>query len=145
MTVQRVLDRQPKGIASTTAPDTTIAMALQSPGLEDAGALVVSSDGRTIDGIITERDIVRGLKSNGPDLLSKSVRDLMTAKVLTCAPHDRAGDIMALMMSRHVHHVPVLTTGSLVGMVTVRDLLQLHFEEALAEAEAMQKYISGSE
>ena len=113
------------------------------------GSLVVREDmggrpGRVL-GIITERDIVRGLKSNGPDLLSKSVRDLMTAKVLTCAPHDRAVDIMALMMSRHVHHVPVLTTGSLVGMVTVRDLLQLHFEEALAEAEAMQKYISGSE
>lgn len=144
MTVQRILDRQPKGTASTIAPDTTIATALQSPGLEHAGALVVSSDGRTIDGIVTERDIVRGLKSNGPHLLSKSVRDLMTAKVLTCAPHDRAVGIMALMISRHVHHIPVLTNGTLVGMVTVRDLLQLRLEEVLSEAEAMQKYIGGS-
>jgi CBS domain-containing protein len=144
MTVQRILDRQPKRTASTITPDTTIAAALQSPGLEDGGALVVSSDGRTIEGIISVRDIVRGLKSIGPDLLNKSVRDLMTAKVLTCAPQDRAVGIMALMMTRHVHHVPVLTNGTLVGMVTVHDLLQLRLEEVLSEAEAMQKYIGGS-
>jgi len=132
MTVQRILDRQPKRTASTITPDTTIAAALQSPGLEDGGALVVSSDGRTIEGIISVRDIVRGLKSIGPDLLNKSVRDLMTAKVLTCAPQDRAVGIMAL------------TNGTLVGMVTVHDLLQLRLEEVLSEAEAMQKYIGGS-
>jgi hypothetical protein len=65
----------------------------------------------------------------------------MTAKVLTCVPTDRAAGIMALMVSRHVQQLPVVTDGKLVGMVSVRDLLQLRLEEVLAEADAMQKYI----
>jgi CBS domain-containing protein len=104
----------------------------------------VSSDGRTIEGIVSERDIVRGLARMGPDLLSRPVRDLMTAKVLTCVRTDRVAGIMALMTSRQVRHLPVVSDGKLVGMVSVGDLLQLRLEEVLAEAEAMQKYIGGS-
>lgn len=80
----------------------------------------------------------------GPALLSKPVRDLMTAKVLTCIPTDRVAGIMALMVSRHVRHLPVVADGKLVGMVSVSDLLQLRLAEVLAEADAMQKYIGGS-
>lgn len=144
MTVQRILDKWPTRSTSCIAPDATIAEILQCPGFEDTGALVVSGDGRTIEGIVSERDIVRGLGRMGPALLSKPVRDLMTAKVLTCVPTDRVAGIMALMVSRHVQHVPVVTDGKLVGMVSVRDLLQLRLDEVLAEADAMQKYISGS-
>ena len=116
----------------------------RSPRFEATGALVVSSDGRTIEGIVSERDIVRGLARMGPALLSKPVRELMTAKVLTCVPTDRVAGIMALMVSRHVQHLPVVMDGKLAGMVSVRDLLQLRLEEVLAEADAMQKYIGGS-
>lgn len=144
MTVQRILDKWPTRSTSCIAPDATIAEILRCPGFEDTGALVVSGDGRTIEGIVSERDIVRGLGRMGPALLSKPVRDLMTAKVLTCVPTDRVAGIMALMVSRHVQHVPVVTDGKLVGMVSVRDLLQLRLDEVLAEADAMQKYISGS-
>ena len=106
--------------------------------------MVVSSDGRMVEGIISERDIVRGLARMSPDLLSRPVRDLMTSKVLTCVPDDRAAGIMALMVSRHVRHLPVVTDGKLVGMVSVHDLLHLRLEEVLSEAEAMRKYIDGS-
>jgi CBS domain-containing protein len=68
----------------------------------------------------------------------------MTAKVLTCVPTDRVTGIMALMISRQVRHLPVVSDGKLVGMVSVGDLLQLRLEEVLAEAEAMQKYIGGN-
>ena len=144
MTVQRVLNMQPTCSTSCVPPDATIAEALQSPGFEDASALVVSSDGSTVEGIISERDIVRGLARMGPALLSRPVQDLMTAKVLTCVPTDRVAGIMALMISRQVRHLPVVTDGKLIGMVTISDLLQLRLEEVLGEAEAMQKYIGGN-
>lgn len=144
MTVQRILNTQPTSSTSCIAPDATIAQILQSPGFEATGALVVSSDGKTIEGIVSERDIVRGLARMAPALLSTPVRELMTAKVLTCVPTDRVAGITALMVSRHVQHLPVVMDGKPVGMVSVRDLLQLRLEEVLADADAMQKYIGGS-
>ena len=144
MTVQRILNAQPKRTTTHIAPDAAIAQVLQFPEFEDTGALVVNSDGSVVEGIISERDIVRGLRTMGTDLLSKRVRDLMTAKVLTCAPDDRAAGVMALMVSRHVRHLPVVTDGKLVGMVSIHDLLHLRLEEVRSEAAAMQKYITGS-
>ena len=144
MTVQRILNAQPKRTTAHIAPDATIAQLLQFPEFEDTGALVVSSDGSTVEGIISERDIVRGLRTIGPALLSKPVRDLMTAKVLTCAPDDRAAGIMALMVARHVRHLPVVTDGKFVGMVSVHDVLNLRIKEVQAEAQAMQNYIQGN-
>ena len=144
MTVQRILNAQPKRTTTPIAPDAAIARVLQSPEFEDTGALVVSSDGTRVEGIISERDIVLGLRRMGPDLLNKPVRDLMTAKVLTCAPDDRAAGIMALMVSRHVRQLPVVADGKLVGMVSVHDVLHLRLEEVRSEAEAMQRYITGS-
>lgn len=145
MTVQRILDmseRAPR--VAHIAPDATVAQVLNSPEFEDTGALVVSSDGRTVDGIVSERDIARGLRRIGPDLLGKPVKEVMTAKVFTCAPQDRAAGIIALMVSRHVQHVPVVTDGKLVGMVSVHDVLNLRLQEVQSEARAMQNYIQGT-
>lgn len=143
MTVQRVLNTKRDRTITHIAPDALIAQVLQSREFENEGALVVSSDGSTVEGIISERDIVRGLQSIGPDLLNEPVRDLMTAKVLTCTPEDRAAGIMALMVSRHVRHLPVLKEGEFVGMVSIHDLLQLRLDEVQSEAEAMRNYITG--
>lgn len=142
MTVQRILDMQGKG-AAHIAPDATIAQVLDSPEFDDTGALVVSSDGRMVEGIISERDIARGLRRIGSDLLSRPVGELMTARVFTCVPEDRAAGIVALMVSKHVRHVPVVTDGKLVGMVSVHDLLHLRLEEVQSEAAAMRSYIQG--
>ncbi len=86
MTVQRILDSQHESTAAHIAPDAEISDVLNSLAFKDVGALVVSSDGSKVEGIISERDIVRGLRTLGPDLLSKRVRDLMTADVVTCIP-----------------------------------------------------------
>lgn len=144
MTVQSILNLQQQSNTSFIAPDTTIAHALESSGFEQAGAVVVSTDGVVIQGILSERDIVRGLRSIGAKLLSRPVRDLMTVKVLTCEPNDRATSIMALMASKRVRHVPVVMEGKLIGMVSVRDVLQLRLQEVLTEAQAMELYIGGS-
>jgi len=140
MTVQRILDAKGKG-AAHIAPDATIADLLQSLELQNADALVVSNNGSTVDGIISEHDVVRGIKEFGSDLLSKPVRDLMTAKVITCTPSDRVESIVAVMVSRHVRHLPVVTGNKLVGIVSIRDLVRLHLEAVKSEADAMRGYI----
>lgn len=144
MTVQRILNSQRDRTITHIAPDAMIIHALHSPQFEDDGALVVSSDGKTAEGIISERDIARGLRAIGPDLLSRPVRDLMTAKVLTCTPEDRAAGIMALMVSRRVRYLPVVKDGQFVGMVSIYDLLQLRLDEVQSDAEAMRNYITGN-
>ena len=144
MTVQRILNTQHDRTITYMAPDALIAQVLQSREFDNDGALVVSRGGSTVEGIISERDIVRGLQSIGPDLLNKPIRDLMTVKVLTCTPEDRAAGIMALMVSRHMRHLPVLKEGKFVGMVSIHDLLQLRLDEVHSEAEAMRNYIAGS-
>lgn len=143
MTVQSILNTQAQSNTSYIVPSATIADALNSPGFQHAGAVVVSTDGVTIQGILSERDIVRGLKTAGIELLYQPVQDLMTVNVLTCEPGDSAAGIMALMASKHLRHVPVVLEGKLIGMVSVRDLLQLRLQEILAEAQAMEKYIGG--
>lgn len=143
MTVQRILDSQQGVEPAHISPDAEIAEVLNSLAFKDVGALIVSADGIKVDGIVSERDIVRGLQSVGPDLLKKRVRDLMTKDVVTCVPEDRAAGIMAVMVSRHVRHVPVLKDDRFVSMVSIRDLLQLRLDEVRSEADAMRSYIAG--
>lgn len=143
MTVQRILDSQQGAEPAHISPDAKITDVLNSLAFNDVGALVVSSDGITVEGIISERDIVRALKSVGPDLLKKRVRELMTEDVVTCLPEDRAAGIMAVMVSRHLRHIPVLKDGKFFNMISIRDLLQLRLDEVRSEADAMRNYIAG--
>ena len=143
MTVQRILDTQEGVQRAHIAPDARIRDVLNSLAFSDVGALVVSTDGDKVEGIISERDIVRGLKSAGAELLDKPVRDVMTQKVITCVATDRAAGIMAVMVSKHLRHVPVLEDGRFVSMISIRDLLQLRLKEVQSEADAMRNYIAG--
>ena len=143
MTVQRILDTQEGVQRAHIAPDARIRDVLNSLAFSDVGALVVSSDGDKVEGIISERDIVRGLQSAGAELLDKPVREVMTEKVITCVATDRAAGIMAVMVSKHLRHVPVLEDGKFVSMISIRDLLQLRLTEVQSEADAMRNYIAG--
>lgn len=130
--------------APTVSPEERIAEVIAALEAEDAGALVVSADGRRIDGIISERDVVRGLRRLGPDVLQQTVRDLMTAEVITCTPDDRVGGVMALMDVRKIRHVPVVNEeGELAGIISSRDIIKLRLDEVQSEADAMRTYISG--
>ena len=143
MTVQRILNAQDGFEVGHISPDARIEDVLNSLAFKDVGALIVSSDGLKVEGIISERDIVRSLQSVGPDLLKRRVRDLMTKDVVTCVPEDRAAGIMAVMVSQHLRHVPVLKDGRFISMVSIRDLLQLRLDEVRSEADAMRSYIAG--
>ncbi len=144
MTVQRILDCQQEVERAHIAPDARIRDVLNSLAFRDVGALLVSTDGDKVEGIISERDIVRGLQTAGADLLDKSVREVMTEKVVTCVATDRAAGLMAMMVSKHLRHVPVIEGEKFVSMISIRDLLQLRLTEVQSEADAMRSYIAGA-
>ncbi len=143
MTVQRILDCQEGVERAHIAPDAKVGDVLNSLAFRNVGALVVSTDGDKVEGIISERDIVRGLQTAGSDLLDKPVREVMTERVVTCVSTDRAAGIMAVMVSKHLRHVPVIEGGNFVSMISIRDLLQLRLTEVQSEADAMRSYIAG--
>ncbi len=143
MTVQRILDCQEGVERAHIAPDAKVRDVLNSLAFRNVGALVVSTDGDKVEGIISERDIVRGLQTAGSDLLDKPVREVMTERVVTCVSTDRAAGIMAVMVSKHLRHVPVIEGGNFVSMISIRDLLQLRLTEVQSEADAMRSYIAG--
>lgn len=141
MTISRIL--KSKGThAAFVSPDAKIADVIAELESEDVGALVISADGQSIDGIISERDIVRGLQEFGHSVLDHEVCDLMTKDVFTCTSSDFIAGIMAAMHDRGIRHVPVVDNGELAGIVSIRDIVKLRLDEVLAEAEAMRAYIN---
>ena len=122
----------------TVRPNETIQHAAAKLRLEGVGALIVSHDGVTLDGIITERDITKGFADHGADLASKHVRDLMEAGVLTCKPEDGIADVARLMTNRRLRHLPVRDGSNLAGIVSVGDILKYRLDEVELEARVMQ-------
>lgn len=130
--------------APIVAPDVRVVDVIAALEAEGAGALVVSTDGLTIEGIISERDVVRGLQSHGASVLDQSVRDLMSLDVVTCTSSDRISGVMALMIDRNIRHVPILSDGKLAGIVSIRDIIALRLSEVELDAAAMRSYIGNS-
>ncbi len=143
MTIKRIL--KSKGTdAPIVPPSARIHEVIDALELEDVGALVISADGKNIDGIITERDVVRGLQKYGADVLEHTVSDLMTTDVITCTADDAVIGVMALMDDRNIRHVPVVDNGKLAGIVSIMDIVKLRLNEVQNEAEAMRSYISNT-
>jgi len=126
----------------TIAPHATIETAVAALKNRGIGVLVVFSDGKSIDGIVSERDFVHGLAAHGADLLQASVSSLMTTDVLTCGLNDTGRDLLGLMTDRRIRHVPVAEDGVLCGMISIGDEVESRLDENLHEAEALREYIS---
>jgi CBS domain-containing protein len=122
----------------TVRPTETIQHAAAKLRLEGVGALIVSHDGVTLDGMITERDITKGFAVHGADLASKHVYDLMEAGVLTCKPEDGIADVARLMTNRRLRYMPVTDGSRLAGIVSVGDILKYRLDEMELEARVMQ-------
>ena len=105
------------------------------------GALVVSADGRRIDGILSERDVARGLHEHGAGLLGDPVSSVMTAEVHTCTPHVQLTDLARLMTDERVRHVPVVEDDALVGIVSIGDVVKARLDELEEERKHMVDYI----
>ena len=93
-------------------------------------------------GIVSERDVVRKLHEHGPGLLTRTVGDIMSSVLVTCAPDDHIDDLSALMTNNRVRHVPVLHGGRLVGIVSIGDVVKNRMEELQAEQQHLQAYIT---
>jgi CBS domain-containing protein len=132
------------GEVCTVKPDVTVAEAIRRMRDELVGALVVSEDGTSILGIVSDRGIVDALADHGVDVLKDRVRSVMTERVLTGSADDRVGAIMAAMVARRIRHIPVVDEeGRLCGMVSMSDVVKYQLHEIQAEADAMREYISG--
>ena len=127
----------------TVAPDQTVAVLLDLLAEHRIGALVVSRDGATIDGIVSERDVVRGLQSRGTGLLDETVDSIMTAEVHTCEPTTAIDDLMRLMTDQRVRHVPVVVHGRLRGIVSIGDVVKHRIDELQSERDQLTAYITG--
>ncbi len=128
---------------ATIAPEATIADAVQRLADEGVGALVVSTDGARIDGIISERDIVRSLGRGQTGALALRVDDLMTSEVVTCSPSDTVDTLMAIMTDKRIRHVPMIEDDRLAGIVSIGDVVKWRLHELEEEAQHLKDYITG--
>jgi len=126
------------------APAATIADAIELLREKRIGAVVVTSDGKAPQGILSERDIVRGLGAHGAALLTRRVEEIMTRAVVTCGPHDRVADLMALMTERRIRHLPVMRNGVLAGLVSIGDVVKNRLDEIELETSSLKTYIAGA-
>jgi CBS domain-containing protein len=109
------------------------------------GAMVVSLDGKVIDGIVSERDIVRAMPGKLDMMEELHVRDIMTVGVHTCTSDATVSEVMELMTKQRIRHVPVVDAdGNLLSIVSIGDVVKHHVNEILVENEALKQYVSGS-
>jgi CBS domain-containing protein len=124
----------------TVAPSAGVREALDLLARHGIGALVVSADGG-VDGIVSERDVVRGLHDAGPAVLDGPVSALMTAEVHTCPPSASVHDLARTMTDHRVRHVPVTQDGRLLGIVSIGDVVKARLDELEQERAHLVDYI----
>lgn len=139
MRVAEILQRKGTHTA-TVPPDASVNRAVEMLREHGFGALVVSADETSIDGIVSERDIVRALGIRS-DLLDLPVSDIMTSPVFTCAPDDQTEALMELMTEKRIRHVPVDIDGRLSGLISIGDVVKYRVSELESETKAIKDYI----
>jgi CBS domain-containing protein len=126
----------------TIKPDDTVRQLLDLLAQHRIGALVVSPDGSAVAGIVSERDVVRHLRSAGADVLDSPVAQIMTAEVTTCGPDDGVEHLMRLMTDQRVRHIPVVIDGVLHGIVSIGDVVKHRIDELQSERDQLVGYIN---
>ena len=143
MQVHHILSGKGDAVA-TVGPDAPISDAVEQLREQSVGALVVSTDGRTIEGILSERDIVRRLAVDGPRIMDVPVRAVMTEEVMTCRRTDDMDVLMRSMTDHRVRHLPVVDdSGALCGIVSIGDVVKARLSELENENQALFDYIQG--
>ena len=145
MKVQEILAHKGNKVV-TIRPDATVSTAVHRLALERIGALVVSEDGRSIQGVLSERDIIKALAEDGAAILApdRRVRDLMSRGVRTCRPDDTVKAVMAEMTRHRFRHLPVVEGTRLVGLVSIGDVVKTRLDEMELETVVLREaYIAG--
>jgi CBS domain-containing protein len=128
----------------TIKPDASVADLVRGFSDERIGAMVVSVDGHHVDGIVSERDVVRGLADVGPDVVRRRVADIMTITVTTCSPTDSVKSLMELMTRLRIRHVPVVVDGRLAGIVSIGDVVKNRLDEMATETSVLREAYLGA-
>ena len=143
MNVQSILGSKGSAV-ETIAQTATLFEAARQLDERKIGALVVSGDGRAIEGIVSERDIVRATAGGGAGALDRSVGSVMSTDVVTCSSGDGVDRLMSLMTERRIRHLPVVDAhGHLVGIISIGDVVKARLAQLEHENEALTQYISG--
>lgn len=140
MRIENILRTKGADVA-TIEPTATVAQAAQRLSEVGVGALVVSADRRHILGILSERDIARGLAIHGPGVGDLHVEQLMTREVATCCKTDTVDELMAVMTERRVRHLPVTENGVLAGIVSIGDVVKRRLGELEQENHTLHDYL----
>ena len=142
MLIAQILAGKGRDVVSTR-PDATVAEVAGLLKARRIGAVVVTDAGGALCGIISERDLARGLADHGADLLTLRVGDLMTREVSTCSPDDGIDQLMQQMTEGRFRHLPVLEGGRMIGIISIGDVVKHRLQELEQEAHMLHDYISG--
>ena len=143
MQVHLILKSKSDDAVVTVAPGTLVSEAAKILAEKRIGALVISPDGKTATGILSERDIVREIGKQGAPCLGSKVDDYMTSKLVSCKRTDRADEVLAKMTEGRFRHMPVIEDGEMVGLITLGDVVKARLSELSMEKDALQGMIMG--
>ena len=140
MRINDVLNAKSSPDVITIGPDASVRDLVALLAEHNVGALIVSADGESVDGIVSERDVVRRLNDRA-DVLDARVSELMTTEVRTCEGDAALTDLMRVMTEHRVRHVPVLTGGKLTGIISIGDVVKNRIGELEFERDQLDTYL----
>ena len=126
----------------TISSSATLHDLVNALNVHHVGALVVSPDGKKIEGIVSERDVVRAMPGKLDEIADMRVRDLMTPDVITCTPTSTGATLMTIMTERRIRHIPVVDeSGNLISIVSIGDVVKAHISDLDSERKALSDYL----
>jgi CBS domain-containing protein len=140
MRISDVLSSKPNPEVITIPPDASVRDLLALLAEHNVGAVVVSADGETVDGIVSERDVVRRLHADEA-ILDGAVSAIMTGDVRTCEPATPVDDLRVVMTERRIRHVPVVTDGRLTGIISIGDVVKSSLDQLQFERDQLDSYV----
>lgn len=140
MRINQVLATKPIQAVITVDPDATVRDLLGLLAEHNVGALVVSRDGKRLEGIVSERDVVRRLHEDDA-ALDTPVSSIMTAQVRTCEGEHLVNDLMQVMTEHRIRHVPVMKNEELVGIISIGDVVKSRMSELEFERDQLDSYV----
>lgn len=143
MLVSQILKSKSDYGVISVPPGTTVAKAAEILSQRRIGSIIVSPDGKTLVGIVSERDIVRELGRRGAVCMADTVDSIMTATVVSCARTDQTDAVLQMMTDGRFRHMPVLEENQMVGLISIGDVVKARLMELAAEKDALEGMIKG--
>jgi len=143
MLVSQILKSKSDDGVVSVVPGTSVAEVAELLSARRIGAVIVSPDGKSLGGIVSERDVVRELGRRGPACLGDPVEQIMTARVLTCTRDERTDSVLQRMTDGRFRHMPVMDGAQMVGLISIGDVVKARLMELSAEKDALEGMIKG--